>query len=223
MDRIALNEIFAALLAAAREKITRKKKRETIDGADALRNFLREEIARAAGELAMKYSQKRLGRAHFSLCKDGGYAQELIDCQTRLHAELLADAAHLLAKRLGVCEQCEIWRETITSAHSEYVATVPPPFSARAHFCEEHFFRNGGIKELSDKTGMFLFRAMPLTEELLPGNVQIFRGQARAFYINMLRRFDSAADAAQLASRFQKKAEENNAQQSPDKNENPNS
>ncbi|MGI9338446.1 MAG: hypothetical protein ACR2P4_08060, partial [Gammaproteobacteria bacterium] len=171
-----------------------------IDGVETLRLFWAEHTAKIAGEMTMKYSQKRLGRGHFGMCKNEEYARELVSCQIALHAAVIADFASLTAEQLQLPDIPPKLRRMMCDIHQTYAATAPATTTPHvpAQLADGHFFRGGGVKELSDKTGALLFGKMPLTEDLLPGNKQIFRGQLRAAYISVLQQFQNRADKPKL-------------------------
>ena len=191
--------VFAEILRAAREITAfRETPPAKIDSAETLRAFLDAEIARAAGEMTIKYSQKRLGRGHFTMCKDPAYARELVRCQIGMHAELLADVMHLFASRLHIGGASESWRETMRAVHEKYVSTAPREYEVESRLNESHFNRSGDVRSLSSRTGALLFEFIPLTEGLYSGNKGIFQGQVRALYIRLLQQFDERADKEKL-------------------------
>ena len=180
--------------------------RRVIDNAESLHKFVAAESARAAGEMTMKYSQKRLGRGHFRMCRDEGYARALVNCQIALHAEIIADTAHLLTQQLNLPTIPPPLQKLMQTIHQNYANTAPaqtrPADTAATQLTCDHFHRGGGVKELSDKTGAMLFGYMPLTEDLLPANKQIFQGQLRAYYIALLQKFNNRANKQNLKTKF---------------------
>ena len=121
-------------------------------------------------------------------------------------AEIIADTAHLLTQQLNLPTIPPPLQKLMQTIHQNYANTAPaqtrPADTAATQLTCDHFHRGGGVKELSDKTGAMLFGYMPLTEDLLPANKQIFQGQLRAYYIALLQKFNNRANKQNLKTKF---------------------
>lgn len=172
------------------------KKPEPIETSQALKNFLVKEIAKVTSELVIKYAIKRLGRLHYRFAKDPNYIQELVECQVKLHAEILADFSHLVARLMNFenVKECASLKALVQTVHEDYVKTAPE--GTRVHAClTEHHFAKGHIKvrDLALIRGEFLYKILPMTENLYAANVTIFQGQMRTAYIGLLEKIGRRA------------------------------
>ncbi len=137
----------------------------------------------------MKYAQKRLGKIHYTLSKDDvHYANDLINCQIKLHAEVLSDYLTMVSRVLHIDNLDDYPRITQLFAlvHDSYVQSAPTNDWQSALTPEHLILKEETLAQLTKKTGKKLFKLLPVTGDLLAGNVQIFQGQVRLEYINFL-------------------------------------
>lgn len=173
------------------------QKPRPIHNKDDLKAFLIGEIAKVSGDLVIKYSVKRLGKLHYNLAKDQAYVQELVGCQVKLHAELLADFGHLLAQLMKFenVKACEGLKDLLKTVHEDYVETAPQGTQVRPCLTEPHFAKSDiKVRELSILTGEFLYNTLPMTDNLYESNVAIFQGQVRTAYIGLLENIGKRVD-----------------------------
>ena len=166
-----------------------------INGLPDLKEFLYQQSAKLAGELVMKYAQKRLGKYHYNFSKDSAeYADTLMAAQVQLHALLLQDIEALLwrlgnsvavierGKRVLLQQQCE-------AIHRRYINTAPRQIQADL---TQLYWHSGYVRlaDLAKQTGEKLFALLPLTEHMAKSDVSIFQGQLRYSYANFLQQLD---------------------------------
>jgi hypothetical protein len=155
-----------------------------------LKNFLYSYSAKNSGQIIVKYAQKRLGKIHYNLTRENeDYNQELIRCQITIHAEILADLGHLIARlsKIENVKQSKKLQQSIIEAHTIYVTSSPDWYEGEEKLTEQHFNRaHQELKELSIHTGKILFHLLPMTENLRKSNILIFQNQIRLVYIQFL-------------------------------------
>ena len=162
-----------------------------------LKEFLVGEIAKVTGELVIKYSLKRLGKIHYNLAKEQEYIQELVSCQVKLHAEIVADFGHLMARLMKweKVNECENLQSLLQAVHEEYVQTAPAGTQVTPCLEESHFSKADiQVRDLALITGKFLYQTLPMTDNLYQSNVHIFQGQVRTAYIQLLQKLGRRAN-----------------------------
>ncbi len=173
------------------------RKPDPIHNGQDLKNFLVFEIAKITGELVIKYSIKRLGKLHYVLAKDQDYKQDLVSCQVRLHAEILADSGHLIAQLMKFenVKECLHLKSLLVTVHQDYAQTAPEGTQVTPCLTERHFAKTDiKVRNLALITGEFLYKTLPMTDNLYASNVTIFQGQVRFAYIGFLEKFGRRAD-----------------------------
>ena len=190
---------MSQLLLAIKNAIFQRKKIHSIDD---LNLFVHNYCAKGAGQLVIKYAQKRLGKIHYNLAKDDdSYAQELVRCQTKIHAELVADIGHLIAfwlKYLSI-EKNSALLDLVKKVHQQYINTAPSKYQVQSQLADRHFNKEQQeLKKLAQQTGKFLFKLLPMTENLRRSDVSIFQGQVRLFYIQFLQDLTKKVNKEQL-------------------------
>ena len=164
-----------------------------IHNKDDLKDFLYSYSAKNAGQLIIKYAQKRLGKIHYNLTRDDdNYNREIVRCQIAIHAEILADMGHLLARlsKLPNVATNEVLKNSLIEAHDIYVTSSPDWYQGSSQMTSKHLNReNQELKELASQTGAFLYKLLPMTEDLRKSNVIIFQNQIRLIYIQFLEQF----------------------------------
>lgn len=157
---------------------------------DNLGEFLYTFSAKNAGQLIIKYAQKRLGKIHYNLAQDDdNYNHELVRCQIAIHAEILADMGHLVARlcQLSNASESDVLKNNLIDAHRIFVTSSPDWYDGESELNHTHLNRGDKVlKELSIDTGEFLFRLLPMTDNLRKSDVTIFQGQIRLVYIEFL-------------------------------------
>ncbi len=191
-------EFLSIGLISTLKKISRFwKKPDPITTKEELGNYLSLEIANITGLAIMKYSQKRLGKIHYNIVKDKNYASELVDCQIKLHAEIISDIGHLVMQLLKYQDfsECKELRSLLEQIHNDYVSSSPEGMDFSSCLNTSHFL-SGEIKfrERASKTGKFLFNTLPMTDIMLSSDVAIFQGQIRFAYIRLLEKLGKCAD-----------------------------
>ena len=171
-----------------------------ITSLEQLQEMISEQSAKACGEIVLKYAQKRLGKAHFLLAKTTPeYSQDLINCQAKLHAEIVADM-YVILLRLCSCEaENSTLKSIMEKVHQDYVASVPQEYVVKPYLSSQHFEREAvKLGDLASSTGTKLFKILPAKSGLLPGNASIFQGQIRLAYISFLEKLGKKTDAKNL-------------------------
>ncbi len=170
---------------------------------DGLRIFLQEKVARMSGEIVIKYAQKRLGKLHYSLAKtDTNYTKDLVNCQIKIHAQMLSDVMVMICQLLKTVdsEQAPQLVEIMHRVHNTYVESAPKGYDVEPALAQRLMSQEKKkVGELAKKTGILVFKTLPVTSDLLPGNAQIFQGQVRLLYISFLQEFGKRADFELLA------------------------
>ena len=177
------------------------KKPEPILTSEALKHFLVKEIAKVSGDLVIKYAIKRLGRLHYRYAKDPNYIQELVECQVKVHAEILADFSHLVARLMKFenVKECERLQSLVKAVHVDYVQTAPAGTNVHPCLTERHLAKaDVKIRDFALITGEFLYKTLPMTENLYASNVAIFQGQVRTAYIALLEKIGRRANYESL-------------------------
>ncbi len=182
------------------------QKPDPIVDKEDLEQFLTLEIAKITGLAIMKYSQKRLGKIHYNLMKDRNYAEELVSCQIKIHAEIVADIGHLIAKlmKFETIQECETFKQLLEKVHNDYVQSSPEGMLFSSCLTEEHFSRSHvKVRDLAIRTGKFLFQTLPMTDIMMPSDVKIFQGQIGFAYVNMLGQLSKRVDYTDLRKNFE--------------------
>ena len=182
--------------------IKRCKPPEKITTLAQLESFILQESARICGEAVIKYAQKRLGKAHYTLARTTPeYNQDLITCQGRLQAEVLSDIYIILLRRLSCPEHSPTLQTMMVSVHQQYISTAPEDSKVSECLNDSYWTReHTQLAQLAQKTGITLFKMLPERQNLLPGNAVIFQGQMRSSYIAFLERLSRRANIAELSA-----------------------
>ncbi len=178
-----------------------------VTNTDEFSEFLYDFSTRAAGGIVLSYAQKRTGKLHFKLAKEKNYADDLIKAQIILHAEILSDLWFLTLEFLKLPHKplAKLNYEILQNLHHRYFITAPTQTKLAQALKKRHFTANvQGIKELANKSGDILFKILPLTENLLDSNREVFAGQLRARYIGFLEKLDKRADKDSLITDLKK-------------------
>lgn len=161
---------------------------------DDLFKFVVKHSSQMSGELVVKYSQKRLGKIHYTLSKnDKNYAKELVSCQSQLHSWVMLDYYCLLMKltELPSTQASGKLIECLLQIHKDYVNSAPTELVYASNLCTQDFQQQKiTLRDIANNTGKKLFKLLPMTDQIQESDVAIFQGQVRLSYINFLTNLD---------------------------------
>ena len=176
-------------LSATLKRIALYFKGTRLSNPEDLAVFFAQRSGRIAGRIVMGFSQKRLGKKHVAWVRNEDYSRDLVKAQIRIHARIICDLYGLslsLSAFYGEKKKAFL-KALLARVHADYITTSPPQFGFEYDLNDGDWVeKKSGLREVALRAGREIYAALPLTENMSSDNVEIFQGQIRLHYANLV-------------------------------------